>query len=61
MGTGCCLFSNSRDADLAVLFGEAPFEFRIETEPTRMTIPEFVKSLRDGPLKTWMLTQPFAN
>ncbi len=31
MGTGTVMFNNHDPADLKILFGESPFEFRIET------------------------------
>lgn len=54
LGTGTPLFDMSLPEDRAVLFGEAPFEFRIETKPSGTAMKTL---LRDGPLKEWLLEQ----
>jgi hypothetical protein len=38
------------------LFGEAPFEFRIETEAPALDLQSFISA---GPLKTWLETNAF--
>ncbi|KNC55677.1 uncharacterized protein AMSG_01947 [Thecamonas trahens ATCC 50062] len=48
LGTGTCLFNLATDAD--VLFGAAPFEFRIQHEP----LASLADLLRDGPLRDWL-------
>jgi len=53
LGTGTCLFKNNKPEDLAVLFGEAPFEFRVETAPMSDVRP----LLREGPLRSWLLSK----
>lgn len=54
MGTGTLLFDKSKASDLAVLFGEEPFEFRVVTAPPETDIRRL---LRDGPLKEWLREQ----
>eukprot|EP00019_Armaparvus_languidus_P000987 CAMPEP_0168605554 /NCGR_PEP_ID=MMETSP0420-20121227/16045_1 /TAXON_ID=498008 /ORGANISM="Pessonella sp." /LENGTH=355 /DNA_ID=CAMNT_0008645051 /DNA_START=22 /DNA_END=1089 /DNA_ORIENTATION=- len=54
-GTGTPLFNCREEHDFRVLFGEAPFELRVQTEkPTTLQ-----NVLRDGPLKQWLLDQKF--
>ena len=50
MGTGTALFSNKNPKDLAILFGEAPFEFRVETKLPSKDPRLAVK----GPLRDWL-------
>ncbi len=56
LGTGCCLFRHTDPTDCAVLFGEDPFEFRVETAPTAVDLHSL---LQDGPLKTFLRAQKF--
>ena len=49
MGTGTVLFSNRDPEDLAILFGERPFEFRVQEEPIEVPLDQ----LLSGELKTW--------
>lgn len=49
LGTGTCLFDCKKDA---AVFGEAPFEFRIVTEPPELQLSAI---LRDGPLKIFLI------
>jgi hypothetical protein len=51
MGTGTVLFNPSKAEDRKILFGESPFEFRIEKEPNRAPMKSL---LRDGALKAWL-------
>ena len=55
LGTGTCLFKNSDPHDLAVLFGEAPLEFRIE----HTSLMDIKHLLRDAPLKIWLQSQNY--
>lgn len=53
LGTGTALFSNKSPADLAILFGDKPFEFRIETKVPQTDARQSVK----GPLRDWLEKQ----
>jgi len=54
MGTGCVLFNPDVVHDAAVLFGEAPFEFRIETEPLCVKDFEFmVQTAKNSTANHW--------
>lgn len=52
LGTGTGLFSLADPHDAAVLFGEAPFEFRLEEAPS--TVP-LDRQVRAGPLRAWLV------
>ncbi|MDP2438635.1 MAG: ATP-grasp domain-containing protein [archaeon] len=52
LGTGTCLFKKNDPADLAVLFGESPFQFRVQTAP----LTDISHLLREGPLRSWLLS-----
>lgn len=53
LGTGTVLFSSKNSSDLKILFGQSPFEFRVQLEPTDTPMESFVS----GPLKQWMSEQ----
>lgn len=54
-GTGTPLFDLRNDRDRAILFGQAPFEFRIsEAPPSDASV---AKLLREGSLRTWLIEQ----
>jgi hypothetical protein len=56
-GTGTALFDNANERDLQVLFGERPFELRVQTErPSDLS-----GVMRQGPLKTWLIENNFIN
>jgi hypothetical protein len=56
MGTGTPLFSLANAADRAILFGDAPFEFRIEEQPPIHNVNTL---LRQGPLREWLAERGF--
>jgi hypothetical protein len=58
MGTGCCLFKYSDPHDSAILFGDAPFEFRIQRQVPSIDLRSL---LRDGPLKEFLISHQFVN
>lgn len=56
LGTGCCLFKCNDPRDAAILFGEAPFEFRIQREEAAIDLRRI---LREGPLKQFLISHHF--
>lgn len=56
LGTGLCLFDRKNPKDLAVLFGDLPFEFRVETEKPNLSRSQI---LRDGQLKNFLIEEGF--
>lgn len=63
LGTGTALFDlKGSDHDRKVLFGELPFEFRVQTprvdsEGKSSSQDDLKKLLSDGPLKKWLVGQ----
>lgn len=43
MGTGTCLFDNTKEEDFKVLFGEREFEFRVEQGPPMIEPKKYIK------------------
>lgn len=56
LGTGLAAFSNRDARDLAVVFGEAPFEIRVLQAPPYASMAELKLQ---GPLADWMRTNAF--
>jgi hypothetical protein len=56
LGTGLCLFDRKNPEDLAVLFGDRSFEFRIETSVLPLNQAQI---LRDGQLKDFLIKEKF--
>jgi hypothetical protein len=52
MGTGTVLFDNKNPKDLKILFGEAPFEFRVVEENPNLDVDKAVKA---GALKDFLV------
>lgn len=43
LGTGTCLFDNSKEEDLQVLFGDREFEFRVEEAATSVDANKYIR------------------